>query len=55
MDNLTEQQATEILFEIFSAGYEAGYAGEVDLVTAFKTFLEKLKEGVKDGASIFEK
>ena len=55
MDNLTEKEATEILFGIFSAGYEAGYAGKVDLATSFKSFLKDLQEAVKNGDSIFEK
>ena len=43
-NTMEEQKAKDILFEIFSAGYEAGYAGKADLATAFEQYYKKLKE-----------
>lgn len=40
----------EVLFLVFSAGYEAGYGGKVDLAKAFSEWYEALNR-VKGGAS----
>lgn len=39
----------EVLFLIFSAGYEAGYGGKIDLAKAFNEWYEAL-DGIKGGA-----
>lgn len=38
-----EQNEKELLFLVFSAGYEAGYGGKFDLAKAFKEWYEALK------------
>ena len=43
-----EKLLEEFMFEVFSAGFEAGYAGEVDLATAFRQYLEKTKNFSKE-------
>lgn len=38
-----EQNEKELLFLVFSAGYEAGYGGKIDLAKAFNEWYEALK------------
>lgn len=38
-----EHQEKELLFLVFSAGYEAGYGGKIDLAKAFEEWYKALK------------
>jgi hypothetical protein len=38
-----EQNEKELLFLVFSAGYEAGYGGKIDLAKAFNEWYYALK------------
>lgn len=43
----SEQDIKAALFEIFSAGYEAGYAAETDIKTAYKNWYERFRQLMK--------
>lgn len=47
--DLTEKEIKDLLFEIYSAGFEKGYAGEVDLVTCFEEYYSELKKLIEKG------
>jgi hypothetical protein len=38
-----EQSEKELLFLVFSAGYEAGYGGKIDLAKAFSEWYKALE------------
>ena len=41
---MTEKELKQLLFEIYSAGFEAGYAGNQSLVDAYDDWWMKTKE-----------
>ena len=44
---LTEKQMKEVLFNVYSAGYEAGYWQVSDLATAYNIFWNDLMDALK--------
>lgn len=47
MDKKDELRLEDILYMVFSAGYDAGRDEDTDLVTAFDAYLEKLSRNEK--------
>ena len=47
MNEISEKDLKDLLFEVFSAGFESGCSGQVDLATAFEQFYEKIMTDLK--------
>ena len=47
-DALTEHDLKQLLFEIYSAGFEAGYSQEVDVATAYDQYWNNLLKVIKE-------
>ena len=47
--DLTEEQIKEVLFEIYAAGFEAGYSHEVDIQTAYNKFWNEIQTDITKG------
>lgn len=45
--DLNEEQLKEALFEIYSAGFEAGMSQNIDIRTAYNEFWNVLKSNMK--------
>ena len=45
---MNDKEIKDILFEIYSAGFEAGYSQEIDIKSAFEKYYNLL---IKDGAN----
>jgi hypothetical protein len=49
---LTEAELKSLLFEVYSAGFEAGMSQDIDIVTAYNNWWETTKKGQNDGIHI---
>ena len=43
-----EKLIKSLLFEVYSAGYEAGYAGKDNLASAFEQYYEKIRAELQE-------
>ena len=44
---MSEKELKEILFEIYSAGFEAGYSQNVDIVSSYNKYWGNFLKGFK--------
>lgn len=44
----SESEAKRILFEVYSAGFEAGYSQKIDIASAYKQFWDNLLKQMKE-------
>ena len=47
LNEINKKELKQLLFEIYSAGFEAGYSKEVDIVTAYNKYWDLLMEDIK--------
>ena len=47
MNEISEKDLKDLLFAVFSAGFESGYSGQIDLATAFEQFYQKTMTDLK--------
>lgn len=47
-DTLTEHELKQLLFEVYSAGFEAGYSQETDIATAYNRYWGNLLKQIKE-------
>lgn len=47
-DGINEEEIKQLIFEIYSAGFEAGYSQEVDIVSAYNQYWDNLLELIKE-------
>lgn len=47
MDDFTPEELKAIMFEIYSAGFEAGYSQNIDIHTAYNEFWNTLTSTMK--------
>lgn len=44
----SEYELKQVLFEIYSAGFEAGYSQEIDVVTAYNQYWSEFAKLIKN-------
>lgn len=48
IDNANIKKLKDLLFEIYSAGFEAGYAQNIDIVQAYNQYWDNLIKHIKE-------
>lgn len=47
-DTLTEYELKQLLFKVYSAGFEEGYSQETDIVTAYNQYWDNLLKKITE-------
>ena len=47
-NEINKEELKRLLFEVYSAGFEAGYSQETDIATAYNRYWNKLLKDIKE-------
>ena len=47
-DRVNIEELKQLMFEIYSAGFEAGYSQEADLVSAYKKYWDNIWKEIRE-------
>lgn len=47
-DGINKEELKQLIFEIYSAGFEAGYSQEVDIASAYNQYWDNLLKLIKE-------
>lgn len=47
-DGINKEELKQLIFEIYSAGFEAGYSQEIDIASAYNQYWDNLLKHIKE-------